>query len=104
MSSIRSVLIRPEALEEAEEARAWYEARMEGLGERFVEAVSDAIDQAVAAPEAGRSYSRGVRRVLVRRFPFAVFYRLRPEALVVIAIFHGARDPHALTRRMRSPV
>lgn len=102
MSAPLRVLIRPEALEEAEAARAWYEERLEGLGARFVRAVSDAIDEAVGAPEAGRTYARGVRRVLVRHFPYAVFYRLRTDALVVVALFHGARDPEALRRRLRS--
>jgi plasmid stabilization system protein ParE len=34
-----------------------------------------------------------VRCALVRRFPYAVYYRVEPERIVVIAVFHTKRDP-----------
>jgi hypothetical protein len=36
---------------------------------------------------------RTVRRALLRRFPFGVFYRAEPSRIVVIGILHGSRDP-----------
>jgi len=32
-----------------------------------------------------------VRRILVRRFPYRIFYVLRDDALVVFAVIHGKR-------------
>jgi toxin ParE1/3/4 len=43
---------------------------------------------------------RGVRRALVRRFPYAVFYRLRGEGVQVIAVLHQARNPPSWKRRI----
>jgi plasmid stabilization system protein ParE len=34
-----------------------------------------------------------VRRVIVSRFPYAVFYRVEAERIVVLAVLHTARDP-----------
>lgn len=34
-----------------------------------------------------------VRRVLVERFPYCIFYVVEPERLVVLAVLHVARDP-----------
>jgi plasmid stabilization system protein ParE len=40
-----------------------------------------------------------MRRALVRRFPYAIFYKIEAAEIVVYAIFHGARDPRAWRRR-----
>ena len=40
-----------------------------------------------------------MRRALVRRFPYAIFYEVEATEIVVYAIFHGARDPRAWKRR-----
>jgi plasmid stabilization system protein ParE len=34
-----------------------------------------------------------VRRAVVSRFPYAVFYRIEPKRVVVLAVLHMARDP-----------
>jgi hypothetical protein len=44
---------------------------------------------------------RGLRRALVRRFPFGVFYVLHNEAPVVVAVFHTARDPRLWRARFK---
>jgi hypothetical protein len=42
---------------------------------------------------------RTVRRALVRRFPYGIFYEIEARQIVVYGIFHGARDPRAWRRR-----
>jgi plasmid stabilization system protein ParE len=37
---------------------------------------------------------RDVRKALVRRFPYAIFYRVRNARVVVLAVFHSKRDPN----------
>jgi plasmid stabilization system protein ParE len=44
-------------------------------------------------PELPATIYRDVRRALVRRFPYAIYYRVEPERIAVIAIHHGKRDP-----------
>jgi plasmid stabilization system protein ParE len=33
------------------------------------------------------------RRAVLRRFPYSVIYAVREDEIVVIACFHGRRDP-----------
>jgi len=35
---------------------------------------------------------REIRRAIVRPFPYAIFYRIRDERVVVLAVFHNKRD------------
>ena len=34
-----------------------------------------------------------IRKGVVRRFPYSVFYRPHADRVEVIAVFHGSRDP-----------
>jgi plasmid stabilization system protein ParE len=39
-----------------------------------------------------------VRRVIVSRFPYAVFYQVEADRIVVLAVLHTARDPESWPR------
>ena len=43
-------------------------------------------------PERHPLYYRGFRRILLRRFPYKLFYRLEPERVVVFRFLHVKRD------------
>ena len=89
-------VFRPEARDELREAQRWYEERAPGLGARFALAVEAAVEALVQAPQRYPIVHREVRRVLLRRFPYAVFYRATEKEIVVLAVFHLARDPGSL--------
>jgi plasmid stabilization system protein ParE len=93
------VVFRRAAKDEFESAAAWYEERRSGLGEEFVAEIGDAIDRAAKHPERYPLVFDDVRRAVSRRFPFAVYFRLRHDKLVVLAVFHGRRDPRIWQRR-----
>ena len=40
-----------------------------------------------------------VRRAMVERFPFSVFYRIATDQIEVIAVLHQSRDPREWHRR-----
>ncbi|MFO0123507.1 MAG: hypothetical protein ACK520_13725, partial [Inhella sp.] len=67
------VVFRPEAQEELLEAKAWYEARADGLGMDFARAFESALLNALRRPEAHPVVQDELRRVLLRRFPYALF-------------------------------
>ena len=93
------VVIRPEAEADLAEAFAWYEERRPGLGDRFllsVEAVLAAIER---YPESFPVVYAQVRRALLRRFPYGVFYTVKESAVVVLAVFHCAREPRRWQER-----
>ncbi len=69
-------VFRPEARLEALEAQAWFEARSPGLGFDFARAVDAALAQALRNPQAYRQIELGCRRIVLRRFPYALVYRV----------------------------
>ena len=94
------VIFLAEAEAELEDAQAWYAQRAPGLGQAFVTHVQAAVERIRREPHRFPTVDRDVRRALVRRFPYGVFYLVEPERVVVISVFHSSRDPKRWTSRM----
>lgn len=78
---------------ELNEAAAYYELEEPGLGARFLTEVDRCIESLVKHPRAGAIILGDVRRRLVRRFPYAVLYTIRPEGVRILAIMNLKRRP-----------
>ena len=95
----RPVILRPEAEQDVEEARAWYETRSPGLGDEFWDELSSAFDLIGATPELFAPVWRDVRAYLLHRFPYVVYYRTRPDRIEVRGVLHARQDPDRLHDR-----
>jgi len=93
------VVFRRAAQAEFLEAAAWYEQQRTGLGEDFLREVETAIDRAAESPLMYPLVADDVRRAVTRRFPYSIFFRNRGDVLVVLAVFHGRRDPRIWQNR-----
>lgn len=78
---------------ELNEAAAYYELEEPGLGARFLTEVDRCIESLVKHPQAGAIILGDVRRRLVRRFPYAVLYTIKPEGVRILAIMNLKRRP-----------
>lgn len=94
------VILSAEARADFDEAADWYGKESADLGDRFIDAVWDTLDRIRMAPEVYGAVWKDVRCALVRRFPYAVYYQVRPEGAVVIAVVHTKRDPAVWQRRV----
>jgi len=93
------VVFRRAPWDELEEAVAWYEDRRRGLGDEFLKEIEEAIERSADHPERNPVVIGDVRRTVLRRFPYAVYFRQRNQDLVVLAVFHGRRNPLVWKRR-----
>jgi plasmid stabilization system protein ParE len=90
---VTKLLVRPAAAADIEEAYRWYERQRVGLGEEFLTTVDATLRDLAAHPATYAVIHRETRRALLHRFPYAIFYRLYDETVIVIACMHGRRDP-----------
>ena len=95
-----SIVFRRAARIEFEKAAVWYDEQRTGLGEEFIVEIEQAIANAAAGPLRYQLIFGDIRRAVARRFPFSVYFRLRSNKLVVLAAFHGRRDPTIWQRRV----
>jgi toxin ParE1/3/4 len=91
----RRVSLRASAVADIEYAHVWYEEQRPGLGAGFVGQVDAVLESLRDHPEAHAVVESGIRRALLRRFPYGVFYVVEREAVVVLAVLHQSRDPGA---------
>lgn len=89
----RQVLFRPLAEAELLESRAWYEERQPGLGATFAAVVESTVEQIAEWPLAYPRVHGETRRAMLRRFPYAVYFRALPSEIVILAIIHDRRHP-----------
>jgi plasmid stabilization system protein ParE len=85
-----------EAAAQAEiaEAFAWYEQQSYGLGGDFLRMLAAAEEQLARNPQAFPPTRGRFRRILIRRFPYALHFELLSDRRVsVLACLHHRRDP-----------
>jgi toxin ParE1/3/4 len=81
------------AEEEMSEAAVFYDAASVGLGSDFLEDLQQTVDALRAHPEMGVPVGRGLRRVLLHRFPFSLIYSVEPDAILVVSVAHHRQRP-----------
>jgi plasmid stabilization system protein ParE len=78
---------------ELNEAAQYYDLGEPGLGASFLEEVDRCLQAIAAHPEAGRDLHGSVRRRLLRRFPYALLYRIKPSGIRILAVMNLKRRP-----------
>ena len=86
------VIIRPKAEADLREAWSWYESQRAGLGDELLIEVRAAIHRLESNPENQPFYYRDFRRLLTRRFPCKLFYRVEGERVIVFRVLHAKRE------------
>lgn len=76
-----------------EAAFDWYESEQPGLGFEFLDEVRAVYDRILDGPFKYQELRSGIRRALTRRFPYAVFFSIEDDFIVILAILDTARDP-----------
>jgi toxin ParE1/3/4 len=91
---VKSVIIHSEAINELDAAISYYEEQKVDLGLDFLVEVEQALDKIQQNPNLGATYKvTGLRRYVIQRFPFLVFYAEFESFIWVVAITHGKRKP-----------
>jgi toxin ParE1/3/4 len=94
------IVVRPEAAREIQEAFDWYEEKSDGLGLEFLRAAEACLAGVKRNPFAASEMYQESRRALLRKFPYALFYLIKEEQIIVLACFHIKRHPIDWMRRV----
>ena len=87
------VRLLPEAEIELIEAAQWYREQAFGLDFEFMRCIDEATAKIGRSPLLFPVVYRGRRRILVKRFPYAIIFDVDSEEILVYAIFHCSRNP-----------
>ena len=96
----RPVIVRPLAEQDLVEAQTWYEEKRAGLGSEFRAAVDAAFQRLSESPLLYPSVYRQLRRAVLRRFPYLIYFRVDADRVVVVACLHSRRHPRVVRARI----
>jgi hypothetical protein len=74
------------------EAAGWYDRRAAGLGDAFVDLVSECVADIISDPERFALGPSGCRYARIARFPYVVLFDLVDDELLLLAVLHTARS------------
>jgi plasmid stabilization system protein ParE len=95
-------LFKPDAKAEFFEAIVWYENEAPGLGKEFAQEVIQTLERAQAQPELFRKVRGRARKIRLKRFKaYSVYFAVKDDVFSVMSVFHGARNPAELRRRLK---
>ena len=83
------------------EAQRWYELQRSSLGSEFRTAVDELLRRLGDTPLLYPAVYQGLRRAVLRRFPYLVYFTVAGDIVTVLACLHSSRDPRLLRSRAR---
>ncbi|MFA6062965.1 MAG: type II toxin-antitoxin system RelE/ParE family toxin [Gallionella sp.] len=87
------IVFRRQARREFDDAGDWYEKERTGLGLEFFAAIEHLLKLIADKPEQFPVLFRDTRKAVVKRFPYCIYFRLKHQHVVVLAVFHSSRNP-----------
>lgn len=87
------VKFHPEADIELHKAIEWYAHKKLNLDSEFMYCVGEAISKIQRNPKMFPVALKNARKVMVRKFPYTIYYEIGREKIMILAVFHSKRDP-----------
>ena len=89
----RRVVVQPQSDLDIQAAAVWYEDQQSGLGTRFLDELDLVFQRIAESPQQFPRLEGDVRRALLHRFPYGVYFFTESEAVKVLAVLHLHRQP-----------
>jgi plasmid stabilization system protein ParE len=87
------LLYHPLAVQEIVETTKFYEGRSGGLGAAFLEQIDAAAERLLADPRRWPVIEHDIRRIMLKRFPFGLYFRVAEDVIRILTVKHHRRHP-----------
>ena len=96
------IIISIEAEKDTNEAYCYYESRQPGLGDRFLNELSDFYKKLKEHPTyySFTSQDKTTRSVALKTYPYRIIYEIENDELNVYAVYHFRKNPGELNKRL----
>ncbi len=94
-------LILPSAVRDLAEGYAFYEEKEAGLGKYFSDSLDSDIDSLQLYAGIHPKHFGRYHRLLSKRFPFAIYYTIESDAVIIRAVLDCRRDPSWTREQLR---
>ena len=98
------IIVKPIVFLDLDEAMLWYENEQKGLSLRFFKSFETAIKTIKRNPNAFVEVTPGVKRILLRKFPYKVFYTVSENTIFILGVFHSKRSNAFIRKKLKGIV
>ena len=95
-----SLSFRLEVEDDAVSNYVWYKKKAVGLGEEFLRVFYACAREILRNPLLHQKVYKDFRRRLLKRFPYAIYFRIERRQVVIFGLFHCARSPAILKKEL----
>lgn len=95
-----TVFVRGAAERDVAQAQKWYEEQRAGLAAEFQAEFGAVLSRLETTPLIYPVMYRNVRRAVVHRFPFLVWFQVQGSMVTVLACTHGKAHPGKVPTRL----
>jgi hypothetical protein len=78
---------------EIEESKEYYNLQKNSLGDDFKYDVFMAFNNIVYSPSLYPNVTKNIKRCLLHRFPFSIFYTVKKDSVLILSVAHQHRKP-----------
>ena len=96
MSSHNSLRFHPDVEVDLQKAYSWYEEKLVGLGDDFLQRFYSSTELIAENPLQFPKIYKNYHRFLMHKFPYALYYIIEDDLIIVMGVFHHSRDPKIL--------
>jgi plasmid stabilization system protein ParE len=93
------IILSPEAEKEVVDSYWWYEEQLFGLGDEFILCLDAEMHSISRNSEIYQVVHKNIRRGILKRFPYCVFFIKEPNHIQVLAVFNAHRNPSDWKKR-----
>lgn len=97
---MKPIVYHPFALDELIQAAEYYETKVDGLGQRFLDEIDTAVADVSESPDRWPCFLLNARRRLLDRFPYMLVYLVEAEQVYILAVMHQRRKPGYWKKRL----
>jgi plasmid stabilization system protein ParE len=94
----RAIELTPAADSDSDEAYSWYEAQESGAGRYFDRRLIEQLKIIAVRPFSFPPSHVIYRKALLKKFPYAIYFQVFDEKVLIVAIVHSARNPERIQR------
>ena len=93
--------IHHDAIIEIEQATFWYESRKFGKGFDLLQELDSIYNTLLQNPEYGSLIHKDIRRVVMRKYPYNLYYELKIDTIIILICRHSHRNPDKLITKLK---
>ena len=79
----------------------WYQNKDPSLANAFIELFYSSVQKITVNPLAYVKINEDYRRILMKKFPYTIYFYIENETVIVAGLFHVAQNPEKIIKKLQ---